>query len=170
MSQEQTVEPPAAGAPNGDSAELARQLEAARAEAADYKDRWVRSVAEFANYRKRTEREWSDVRASAGSDVIMNLLPVLDDLDRAFKAVPAGLEAQPWVEGFRLIERKFAATLAQVGVTPIEAIGQPFDPNLHESVAAEPSDQPHGTVLDEFRKGYRMNDRILRPAMVKIAQ
>jgi molecular chaperone GrpE len=170
MPHEQAIEPPAAGTPNGDCAELARQLEAAQAEAADFKDRWVRGVAEFSNYRKRTEREWSDVRASAGSDVIKNLLPVLDDLDRAFKMVPAEAAGQPWVEGFRLIERKFAAALAQAGVTPIEAVGQPFDPNLHESVAAEPSEQPHGTVLDEYRKGYRMNDRILRPAMVKIAQ
>lgn len=163
MSQEQTVETPAEQPqPNG--------AEQARAEAADYKDRWMRSVAEFTNYRKRTEREWADVRASAGSDVIKALLPVMDDLDRAFKSVPADLQGQSWVEGFRLIERKFAAALTQAGVTPIESIGQPFDPNLHESVAAEPSDKPHGTVLDEYRKGYRMNDRVLRPAMVKIAQ
>jgi len=164
MSQEQTVETPAGQPPAGDATEQAR------AEAADYKDRWLRSVAEFTNYRKRTEREWADVRASAGSDVIKVLLPVMDDLDRAFKSVPDEMQSQSWVEGFRLIERKFAGALAQAGVTPIETVGQMFDPNLHESVAAEPSDKPHGTVLDEYRKGYRMNDRVLRPAMVKIAQ
>ncbi|MBI5878268.1 MAG: nucleotide exchange factor GrpE [Chloroflexi bacterium] len=166
MSQEQTVETPAAG-PQSQQADAAEQ---ARADAADYKDRWMRSVAEFSNYRKRTERDWADVRATAGADAIKNLLPVLDDLDRALRAVPAELQSQPWVEGFRLIERKAVGALAQAGVTPIEAIGQMFDPNLHESVAAEPSDQPHGTVLEEFRKGYRINDRVLRPAMVKIAQ
>src|SRR5512143_3349421 len=104
MPHEPSIDSPAAGTPNGDCAELARQLEAAQAEAADHKDRWMRSVAEFSNYRKRTEREWADVRASAGSDVIVNLLPVLDDLGRAFKLVPAELAGQPWVEGFRLIE------------------------------------------------------------------
>ena len=168
MTQEQTTaERNAAATP---PEELAAQLEAARAEAVEHKDRWMRGVAEFANYRKRTEREWADVRAYAGSEMIMNILPVLDDLERAFKAVPPELNGEAWVEGFRLIERKFAGILEQAGVTPIDAVGKPFDPTVHESVAAEPSDQPHGTVLEEYRRGYRLNDRILRPAIVKIAQ
>ncbi len=146
------------------------EWEALKAEATDYKDRWLRSQAEFANYRKRQEREWLDMRASASADIIKQLLPVLDDLDRAFKAVPEELETDSWVEGFRLIERKFRQVLEQAGVTAIETIGKPFDPNFHESAAMEESDQPHGTILEEYRKGYMLNDKVLRPAMVKIAQ
>ena len=169
MSQEQIVEQSADEA-QAEQSEFSQMLETAKIEAADYKDRWVRSVAEFNNYRKRTEREWSDVRASAGSEVIKTLLPVLDDLALAFKAVPPDLQSHAWLEGFRLIERKFMGVLEQNGVSPIETVGQMFDPNLHESVASEESDQPHGTILEEYRRGYRMNDKVLRPAMVKIAQ
>lgn len=168
MTQEQTkIEPNVTPEDENDVRAL---LEAARAEAAEHKDKWVRGLAEFANYRKRTEREWSEVRALASAEMLLNILPVLDDLERAFRAVPPTLADQPWVEGFRLIERKFAGILEQAGVTPIETIGKLFDPTQHESVAAEPSDKPHGTILEEYRKGYRMNDRVLRPAMVKIAQ
>jgi molecular chaperone GrpE len=168
MTQEQTTMEQGVAQPADN--DLRAQLDAARAEAAEQKDKWVRGLAEFANYRKRTEREWSEVRALAGAELLKNILPVLDDLERAFKAVPTELQGQAWVEGFRLIERKFAGILEEAGVTPIETIGKAFDPTLHESVAAEPSDQPHGTILEEYRKGYRMNDRVLRPAMVKIAQ
>lgn len=147
-----------------------KDLEAVRAEAADYKDRWLRSVAEFSNYRKRQEREWIDMRSSAAADTIKQLLPVLDDFDRAFKAASADGQSHPWLDGFQLIERKFKQVLEQAGVTPIEALGKPFDPTMHESAAMEESDQPHGTILEEYRKGYKLNDKVLRPAMVKIAQ
>lgn len=142
----------------------------ARAEAADYKDRWLRSQAEFSNYRKRQERERQDMRAGAAADIITQILPVLDDLERAFKHVPPEMQSHPWLNGFRLIERKFAQVIEQAGVKPIETIGKRFDPNFHESAADEESDQPHGTILEEYRKGYTLNDKVLRPAMVKIAR
>ena len=145
-------------------------LETAKAQAAEYLDQWRRTAAEFANYRKRTEREWVEMRATAAADIVKQLLPVMDDFDRAFKAVPPELQTHSWLEGFRLIERKFRQILEQAGVTVIETVGQPFDPNIHESAAAEESDQPHGTILEEYRKGYKLNDKVLRPAMVKIAQ
>ena len=145
-------------------------LASALADAADYKDRWLRSQAEFSNYRKRQDRERLDMRAMAGADTITQILPVLDDLERAFKHVPADMQSHPWLNGFRLIERKFAQVLEQAGVKPIETIGKRFDPNFHESAADEETDQPHGTILEEYRKGYTLNDKVLRPAMVKIAR
>jgi molecular chaperone GrpE len=146
------------------------ELEAARAEAAEFRDRWLRSQAEFQNIRKRQERELADLRAMAAADIVRQLLPVLDDFDRAFKHVPEQYAGASWVNGFSLIERKFRQILEQAGVKPIETVGSQFNPNFHESVASEESDEPHGTILEEYRKGYTLNDKVLRPAMVKIAQ
>jgi len=143
-------------------APAADELATAVADAADYKDRWLRSQAEFSNYRKRLDRERLDMRAMAGADTITQILPVLDDLERAFKHVPSDMQSHPWL--------KFAQVLEQAGVKPIETIGKRFDPNFHESAADEQSDQPHGTILEEYRKGYTLNDKVLRPAMVKIAR
>jgi molecular chaperone GrpE len=153
-----------------DQAPVNEELAAALAEAADYKDRWLRSQAEFQNYRKRQDRERVDARAMAAAETIKQILPILDDLDLAFKHVPAEMQSHPWLSGFRLIERKFVQVLEQAGVTVIPTIGKPFDPNFHESAADEESDQPHGTILEEYRKGYMLNDKVLRPAMVKIAR
>ena len=146
------------------------ELETARTEAADYKDRWLRGQAEFQNYRKRIDRERMEMRATAGADIIKQLIPVLDDFDRAFKLAPAELKNNSVLDGFRLIERKFNQTLEQAGVTPIPTVGKQFDPNFHESVADEDSDKPHGTILEEYRRGYLMGDKVIRPAMVKIAR
>ncbi len=146
------------------------ELDAARAEAADYKDRWLRSQAEFQNFRKRQERESAEARAMASADVVKTLLPVVDDFDRAFRNVPEEYAGDSWINGFRLIERKFRQVLEQAGVKPIETVGKTFNPNFHESVASEESEEPHGTILEEYRKGFTLNDKVLRPAMVKIAQ
>jgi molecular chaperone GrpE len=146
------------------------ELETAKAEAADYKDRWMRGQAEFQNYRKRIDRERVEMRATASADIVKQLLPVLDDFDRAFKAVSDEMKSNPVLDGFRLIERKFNQTLEQAGVTVIPTVGKQFDPNYHESVADEESDKPHGTILEEYRRGYLMGDKVLRPAMVKIAK
>ena len=151
-------------------AQPASELEMARIEAADYKDRWLRGQAEFQNFRKRIDRERADMRTTAGADLIKQLLPVLDDFDYAFKAVPAELKTHPLLDGFRLIERKFSQSLDQAGVTVIPTVGKQFDPNFHESAADEESDKPHGTILEEYRRGYMMGDKVLRPAMVKIAR
>jgi molecular chaperone GrpE len=147
-----------------------QEMAGALAEAADYKDRWLRSQAEFQNYRKRQDRERVDMRAMAAAETIKQILPIVDDLDRAFRQVPADMRSNPWLDGFRLIERKFAQVLEQAGVSVIETVGKRFDPTFHESAADEESDQPHGTILEEYRKGYMLNDKVLRPAMVKIAR
>lgn len=178
MSQEEKViEQTTAGseasiAPDGQndpSAALRNELEEAKALAANYLDQWRRTTAEFSNYRKRQERDRVEMAQSGKVDIILQVLPVLDDFDRAFKAVPIDMQSHSLLEGFRLIERKFNQTLERMGVTAVQAVGLPFDPSIHESVASELSDQDEGIVLEEFRKGYKLLDKVLRPAMVKIS-
>ena len=141
------------------------ELARLRAQAADYEDRWKRSAAEFVNYRRRTEQERADLLRYGNRDLILALLPVLDDLERALAHVPAEQAESEWVKGVQLVERKFRTILERQGITPIEAVGQPFDPNLHEAVAGS------GTVVtQEYQRGYRMHDRVLRPSMVVVGE
>ncbi len=134
-------------------------------------DKYLRAAAEFANARRRTElRADNEVRA-AKEQILSSFLPVVDDLDRALLAVPAGEAAASWLEGFALIQRKLAAALDRQGVTPIQAEGQPFDPALHQAVVmADGGDVPSGTILQELQRGYLLDGKVLRPAMVKVAQ
>lgn len=157
-----------AAAPVGAQAKTtdkANELEELRARASDFEDRWKRAAAEFANYRRRTEQERAALLRSANAALIFDLLPVLDDLERALASVPAGEAESEWVKGTRLVERKFRQILERQGLTPIEAVGQPFDPNLHEAVGGA------GTlVTEEYRRGYTFHDRVLRPSMVVVGE
>ena len=134
-------------------------------------DRYLRAAAEFANARRRAEmRADSEVRSSR-ERLLSNVLPVVDDFDRAFQSVPDTARESTWVEGFALIQRKLQNTLQREGVTPIEAKGQPFDATRHQAVMVEMADDvPSGTVLEVLQQGYMLDDRVLRPAMVKVAQ
>ena len=134
-------------------------------------DRDLRAAAEFANARRRAEmRADSEVRSSR-ERLLSNVLPVVDDFDRAFQSVPDTARESTWVEGFALIQRKLQNTLQREGVTPIEAKGQPFDATRHQAVMVEMADDvPSGTVLEVLQQGYMLDDRVLRPAMVKVAQ
>ncbi len=134
-------------------------------------DRYLRAAAEFANARRRAEmRADNEVRA-ARERVLGSVLPVVDDLDRAFQSVPDDARESTWVEGFTLIQRKLQNTLQREGVTPIEAVDQPFDATRHQAVIVEVADDvPSGTVLQVLQQGYMLDDRVLRPAMVKVAQ
>ena len=134
-------------------------------------DRYLRAAAEFANARRRAEmRADSEVRSSR-ERLLSNVLPVVDDFDRAFQSVPDNARESTWVEGFALIQRKLQNTLQREGVTPIEAKGQPFDATRHQAVMVEMADDvPSGTVLEVLQQGYMLDDRVLRPAMVKVAQ
>jgi molecular chaperone GrpE len=134
-------------------------------------DKYLRAAAEFANARRRAElRADHEVRAAKES-ILGGFLPVVDDLDRALQAVPADGEAYSWLEGFILIQRKLASTLQRQGVSVIAAEGQPFDPALHQAVIVEEADGvPSDTVVQELQKGYLLDGRVLRPAMVKVAQ
>ncbi len=152
-------------------AALRRELEELRAQAAEYLDGWQRARAEFANYKKRQEQERAELLKAGNAALIAKLLPVLDDFDRAFETVPEDLADAPWLEGMRLVRRKFWAALEQEGVTPIKAEGQPFDPELHEAIThEETSEHPPEHVIAEVQKGYRLGDGVLRPSMVRVAK
>jgi molecular chaperone GrpE len=134
-------------------------------------DRLLRLTAEFDNYRKRTERErreWSD---SATGDVVRELLPVLDDFDRALATPMVGHADTRFRAGVELIHRQLLDALKRRGVEPFEVVGKPFDPTWHESVADEPANgRPDGEITAEMRRGYRIGQRLLRPAMVRVAK
>lgn len=150
---------------------LAEQLAAAEAKAAEYLDGWQRARAEFANARKRLERERSEAYVNASVDIVTQLLPILDDYDRAINSVPATIAPDKWFEGIQLVRRKLQTILDNLRVTPIQAVGQPFDPNLHEALSLQPSDEyESGTVIAEAQAGYKLGDRVLRPALVFVAE
>lgn len=137
-------------------------------------DRLLRMTAEFENYRKRTDRERRDLSDFLTMDVVRDLLPVVDDLERAM-AAPGALDTNPelaaYHQGITLIHRQLLDQLRKRNVEPLEVVGQPFDPEWHEAVANEPAqDRPDGEILAEFRRGYRIGSRLLRPAMVKVAK
>lgn len=129
-----------------------------------------RMTADFANYRKRNDAERVEFVKYAKSDLIAKLLDVLDGYDRALGTVPDEARKQPWVEGMWLVERKLRSTLEAEGLTPIESLGKPFDPYVHQAVAHVESDEPEGTVIAEFSKAYKLHDRVIRPALVTVAK
>ncbi len=136
----------------------------------EYYDRLLRKAAEFDNYRKRVERERRDQADYAAADVLGDLLPLVDDLERALQADPAaGTDA--YRTGVELIHRQMLDLLRRRGVTPIESIGREFDPNVHQAVIHETvPGHPEGEIVEEFRRGYKLRDRLLRPSMVKVAK
>jgi molecular chaperone GrpE len=148
---------------------LETELETARAEADEHLRALQRTAADFSNYRRRTDEERATVMQLSNALLIGKLLAVLDDFDRALANVPEGTD-EGWLDGIRLVERKLRAVLEGEGVTPIEAVGEPFDPNLHEAVVHEDTTEyPDNTVIDEVQRGYRLHDRVLRPALVRVA-
>jgi molecular chaperone GrpE len=129
-----------------------------------------RMTADFANFRKRNEAERVEFAKFAKADLIAKLLDVLDGYDRALSTVPDELRGQPWVEGMWLVERKLRKVLEAEGLEPIDSLGKPFDPYLHQAVAYIESDEPEGTVIEEHQKAYRLYDRVIRPALVTVAK
>ena len=136
----------------------------------DYQDRWMRKAAEFENYRKRVERERREQADQKVVDLLQDLLLVVDDFDRAL-TVECGGGADSYKKGVELIHAKLHDLLRKSGVTPIEALGADFDPNVHQAVMHESSpEHREGEVIGELRRGYLIGDRLLRPAMVKVAK
>jgi molecular chaperone GrpE len=137
----------------------------------DYYDRLLRKTAEFDNYRKRIERERQQFADAAAADLLKELLPLVDDMERALKA-DGGAEATDAIrKGVELIHRQLVETLRKRGVTPVEALGADFDPHFHMAVAYEPAEgRRDGEVIEEFSRGYMLGDRLLRPSMVKVAK
>jgi molecular chaperone GrpE len=143
------------------------ELESALAES---KDRHLRLAADFDNYKKRARQEQLETIQHASAELIGRLLPVLDDLHNVLDHLPAGAD-QSWATGLRLSVRKLEEALGTHGLQPIEAVGARFDPMLHEAVGQEESaDHPEDTVVSELRRGYRLRDRVVRPALVKVAR
>jgi molecular chaperone GrpE len=151
------------------AAQLQRELDEVRQQSEEHLHNWQRTAADFANYKRRTDEERNAVGEFGKAVLITKLLGVLDDFDRALESVPEEAH-EGWVEGIRLVERKLRGVLESEGVTQIEALGQPFDPNLHEAVVyEETTEYPDNLVTAELQRGYRLRDRVIRPALVKVA-
>lgn len=149
---------------------LEEQLAAAEAQAAEYLEGWQRARAEFANARKRLEKSRIEARRNATVEVVAKLLPILDDFGRALDNVPEEIAENSWFEGIALVHRKLAGILEEENITRIESVGVAFDPNYHEAVMQEESDEyESGTVVKELQSGYRLDERVIRPAMVIVA-
>jgi molecular chaperone GrpE len=151
-------------------AELKAKLEAAEKDAKENKDRWLRAAADLENTRKRTKREIEDAKIDAKFKVLKEMLPVVDNLERAIEHAGGGAEKNPIVEGVQLVLRQFTTAFERLEVTAIDAMGQPFDPNLHEAISQQESDQPPGTIVQVLQRGYRAGDRLLRPSLVVVAK
>ena len=145
------------------------ELEKVRAERAAYLDRAARIQAEFDNFRKRNAKAQQEYREYALADALKALLPILDSLDNALKTNAASLE--DFHDGIELIDKQFHDALAKLGVEPVPTEGQPFDPNLHQAIQMVDTDKAEDNhVLDELQRGYKLKDRLLRPAMVRVAR
>jgi len=165
------------GTSEGEEQSLQAQLEAERAraeeekqKAEEYLKQWQRVQADFINYKRRIEQEKAEQAKFANSMLILKILPVVDDLERAVDTVRPELAGLTWVQGVALIDRKLRSTLEAEGLTRIEALGATFDPNLHEAVLYEESDvDDDGKVVAVLQQGYKLHDRVIRPAMVKVS-
>jgi len=173
---EEVIEVPAEAAeiPENDGQAIAeiealqKQLEEAEAKAAENLDGWQRAQAEFINYKNRVQRDREMDYLSMKGDIIKKLLPVLDDMERALANRPGG---DSWANGMELIARKFQNILEAESVKRIEAAGQLFDPNFHEAISSEPNeDVESGYVIEVVQNGYMLGERVIRPAMVRVAQ
>jgi len=150
------------------AADIVAELETLRGERASYLDRLARLQAEFDNFRKRSAKEQQDFRDYALAEALKSLLPILDSLDRAVKT--GGVSVQDFRSGIELIDKQFHDALAKLGVEPLPAEGEVFDPNLHQAVQMVDTDEvADNHVIDELQRGYRIKDRLLRPAMVRVA-
>lgn len=155
LTQEETAEDP---------------LQAALTEAANNKDLYLRALADLENYRKRAQREKEDAIRFANDNILRNIIPVLDNLERAIEHARMSDDQGSLLEGVEMTLGQFHKVLETSGVTPVEALGQPFDPNFHQAMGQIPTaDQPPNTVIQELQKGYLLNNRLLRPSMVMVA-
>jgi molecular chaperone GrpE len=150
---------------------LEEQLAAAREEAARNLDSFLRAQAELSNARKRFEKQQVMAYVNANAELVSKLLPVLDDFDRAIESVPDPIREDGWFAGIELVRRKFLGILDDLNVKEIQALGQPFDPYLHDALAQEPVDEYEtGTVIRVMIKGYQLGDKVIRPALVTVAE
>lgn len=160
------AEPPETAAVPEDGSAAALKDDLARCH-----DRLLRLTAEFDNYRKRTDRERRELADRTAAGLLLDLVAVVDDFERALSPEAGGGSVDAYRQGIELIHRRVIDLIGRRGVTPIDAVGADFDPNLHQAVTTEPAgDRRDGEVIEQFSRGYMIGDRLLRPAMVKVAR
>ncbi len=145
---------------------LEKALAEEKKKAEEYLANWQRAQADFINYKRRSEQERQEFNTYANANLILSLLPVVDDMERALDAVPPKYQKHDWVEGVRLVAHKFKTILEGQGVKEIKAVGEAFDPKFHEALRQDKGEE--GIVIEEFQKGYMMHDKLLRPARVVV--
>ena len=148
----------------GLQARVAEEMEKAQT----FKANWQRAAADMQNLKRRMEQERFEVGRLANASLVINLLPLMDDLERALHEVDVKLAGLTWIDGIRLIYRKFEAVLQNAGVSEIEADGQQFDPNVHEAISEAEGEE--GRIVSVVQKGYKLGDRVIRPAMVVVGK
>lgn len=157
------VDPPPAAPPD--------PLEEAKAEAAKFREQLLRTAADFDNFRKRTRRELADAEFHGREDILRELLPVFDNLDRAMLHADAATDVQALADGLRMVSKQFLDTLGKLGIERVGAVGLAFDPAVHEAIQhLESSEHPAGVVVAEVQSGYRQGERLLRPALVAVSK
>jgi molecular chaperone GrpE len=165
---------PSPDAPGDASVELSEaqnQIEALTREKSAIYDQLLRRQAEFENFRKRFDRERAEIYQRTRAEVLLELLPVLDNFERALMSLEtSGDDAEALHQGVALIHKQLKDAVTKMGLQPVESIGKSFDPNLHEAITVEPTDEhEENTIIEEFQRGYKLGDRLLRPARVKVA-
>lgn len=146
------------------------ELDKALAQVEEYKAALQRERADFVNYKKRVEREKSELSGNITAKTLLNVLPIIDDFDRAIQATPEDVKSNGWATGFSLIHKKFQDMLQNLGVEQINPLGQPFDPNFHDAIGSDDSDEyESGAVLEVLQKGYVIEGKCIRPAIVRVA-
>lgn len=154
---------------NADIDSIQNVLEEEKNKAEEYLSSWQRTQADFANYKRRTEQERSELITSANAGLILDILPIMDDMERALDSLPEASTELAWVEGIQLIYRKLQSMLGNRGLKEIQAAGQVFDPHFHEAVAYEEGGE-EGIIVRETQKGYILGDRVLRPSLVTVGK
>lgn len=149
---------------------LETRIEELETQADEAAKRYLRLAADFDNFKKRTRQAQAEAGQNASADLLGKLLPVVDNFHRVLDSVPEGTD-EAWVKGVRLTLQQLDELLVAYGLTPIDSIGAPFNPNFHEAIGHEDSDDhPEDTVVTELRRGYKLNDRVVRPALVKVSR
>ena len=160
-----------AEAPASGTAPTADPIAEAKAEAAKFKDQWMRSAADFDNFRKRSRKEIEDARKAGREDILKDFLPVFDNLERAIQSAQRATDVKGVAEGLQMVLRQYVDTLGRSGISKVPTVGQQFDPTVHEAIQqVETDDQPPGTIVAEVQPGYTQGERLVRAAMVVVAK
>ncbi len=167
--KEENIDSPAMDTENNELSTLQKELEESQAKAEEYYQHMQRLKAEFDNFRKRTQKEKEEAAKYASERMILSLLPVLDNFERAVESSRNNKDFESLSQGIEMILRQFHKVLEDEGLKTIEAVSQEFDPNLHEALLREESDQGENFVLEELQKGYYLKDKVLRPSRVKVS-